>query len=184
VSGIVPADAYDVVSEIPLEGDSLLAGVIVLTFMILPFFTTVAADSLRAVPRSIIDGGMALGIDRWRTITRIQVPAAAPGLLAGAVLAIARAIGEAIALSMVAGSIAFIPSLEWGPKYFPFMPVRTMASAIVETGGEGMSVPLIHDALFGLAAILLVASLSLSLAARLIVNWYSRRLSLDSGRTL
>jgi len=156
----------------------------VLAFMILPFFVTVAADSLRAVPRSYVEGGLALGMNRWRSITRIQVPAAAPGLLAGAVLASARAIGEAIALSMVAGSIAFIPSLEWGLKYFPFMPVRTMASAIVETGGEGMSIPLIQNALFGLAALLLAASLSLSLIARWIVNWYGRRLSLDTGRSL
>lgn len=184
LSGLVPKDAYDVVTDIPLEGDSLLAGIIVLSFMILPFFVTVAVDSLRAVPRSYVDGGLALGIDRWRTITRIQLPAAAPGLLAGVVLAIARAIGEAIALSMVAGSIAFVPSAKWGLQYFPFMPVRTMASAIVETGGEGMSIPLIHDALFGLAAMLLLASLVLSLVARMIVNWWGRRLALDTGRSL
>ncbi len=184
LQGLVPADSYDVVTEVPLEGDSLLAGVIVLSFMILPFFVTVAVDALRAVPRSYTDGGLALGLSRWRSITRIQVPTAAPGLLAGAVLASARAIGEAIALSMVAGSIAFIPSLEWGLKYFPFMPARTMASAIVESGGEGMSIPLIQNAMFGLGALLLFASLSLSIIARVIVNWYGRRLSLDTGREL
>ncbi len=184
LSRVVPADSFEVVTDVPLEGDSLLAGVVVLSFMILPFFVTVAVDSLRAVPRSYVDGGLALGLDRWRAITRIQLPAAAPGLLAGAVLAIARAIGEAIALSMVAGSIAFIPTAKWGLKYFPFMPVRTMASAIVETGGEGMSIPLIQNALFGLAALLLLASLSSSLVARFIVNWWGRRLSLDTGRSL
>jgi ABC-type phosphate transport system permease subunit len=162
----------------------MLAGVVVLSFMILPFFVTVATDSLRAVPRSYVNGGLALGMQRWRAITRIQVPAAAPGLLAGAVLAAARAIGEAIALSMVAGSIAFIPSFEWGLKYFPFMPVRTMASAIVETGGEAMSIPEIEAALFGLAALLLFASLSLSLIARWVVDWYGKRISLASGRSL
>ena len=181
---LVPADSMDVVTEIPLEGASMLAGVIVLSFMILPFFVTVATDSLRAVPRSYVNGGMALGMHRWRAITRIQVPSAAPGLLAGVVLSAARAIGEAIALSMVAGSIAFLPSLEWGAKYFPFMPVRTMASAIVETGGEAMSIPDIEAALFGLAALLLLASLSLSLMARWVVNWYGKRISLASGRTL
>ncbi|MDZ4170346.1 MAG: phosphate ABC transporter permease subunit PstC [Coriobacteriia bacterium] len=181
---LVPADAMDVVPDVPLEGASLLAGVLVLSFMILPFFVTVAVDSLRAVPRGFFEGGLALGMHRWRAITRIQVPAAAPGLLAGAVLAAARAIGEAIALSMVAGSIAFIPSMEWGVQYFPFMPIRTMASAIVETGGEAMSIPDIEAALFGLAALLLVASLSLSLFARWIVDWYRRRLSLDTGRSL
>ncbi|TLM88425.1 MAG: ABC transporter permease subunit, partial [Actinobacteria bacterium] len=141
---LVPADAVDRVADVPLEGASLVAGIVVLSFMILPFFVTVAVDSLRAVPRSYTSGGLALGLHRWRVISRIQIPAAMPGLLAGAVLAAARGIGEAIALSMVAGSIAFIPTFKYGLQFFPFMPVRTMASAIVETGGEAMSVPAIE----------------------------------------
>lgn len=181
---LVPPDAVDKVVDVPLEGASLLAGSVVLSLMILPFFVTVAVDSLRAVPRPYLDGGLALGMRRWRVITRIQVPSAMPGLLAGAVLAAARGIGEAIALSMVAGSIAFIPTFKYGLQYFPFMPVRTMASAIVETGGEAMSVPAIEAALFGLAALLLLGSLGLSLSARSIVAWYGRRMSLDTGRSL
>ena len=82
----IPANAGDVMPDIPFDGTSLLAGVIVLTFMILPFFVTVAVDALRAVPRSYLDGGMALGMTRWRAITRLQIPAATPGLIAGIVL--------------------------------------------------------------------------------------------------
>lgn len=163
---LVPANAADVVTDIPLEGSSLLAGIVVLSFMILPFFVSVAVDSLRAVPRPYLTGGMALGMTRWRAITRIQLPAAAPGLVAGLVLAAARGIGEAIALSMVAGAIAYTPTLAHGPLYFLLMPVRTMASAIVESGGEAMSIPSIDAALFSLAALLLALSLALSLAAR------------------
>lgn len=181
---LLPADAMDVVTDIPLEGASLLAGIIVLTFMILPFFVTVAVDALRAVPKSYTQGGLALGMTRWRSIVRIQLPTAAPGLLAGAVLAAARGIGEAIALSMVAGSLAYTPSFEWGLQYFPFMPIRTMASAIVETGGEAMSIPVIEAALFGLAALLLVGSLALSVSARGIVAWYSNRMSISTDRSL
>ena len=106
----------------------------------------------------------------------------APGLLAGLVLAAARAIGEAIALSMVAGSLATTPGMSNGPLYFLLAPVRTMASAIVETGGEAMSVDPIKDALFGLATLLLLFSILLSLAARLAFAWYARRTCAEPAR--
>ena len=179
---LIPANSGDVVTEIPLDGSCLLAGVIVLSFMILPFFVTVAGDALRAVPRSYIDGGLALGLNRWRTITRIQVPAATPGLVAGIVLAASRAIGEAIALSMVAGAIAFVPTLQHGPLYFLLMPVRTIASAIVDTGGDAGDAPAIAAALFALASVLLVFSLSLSLAARWAFGFFSRRMNIVMDR--
>lgn len=179
---IVPANAADVYTDIPLDGSSLLAAIVVLSFMILPFFITVAVDSLEAIPRSYLDGGLALGMSRWRTITRIQIPAATPGLLAGLVLASARAIGEAIAISMVGGAIAYLPNLQAGPLYALLMPIRTMASAIVESGGEAMEVPSIGAALFGLAAILLIVSLLLSLFARSSFVWFNRRMSVETGR--
>lgn len=181
---VIPADAAEVVSEIPLDGASLLAGIIVLTFMILPFFVTVALDSLRSIPRSYTDGGLALGMTKWRTISRIQVPSAAPGLIAGVVLAAARAIGEAIALSMVAGALATAPSLAAGPMYALFYPVRTMASAIVEAGAEASNVPSISSAMFALASVLLVFSLVLSLLARWAFSAFNRRTSIDTGRRL
>jgi phosphate transport system permease protein len=180
----IPPNSFDAVPEIPLDGASLGAAVIVLAFMILPFFTSVAVDSLGAVPRTYIDGSVALGMTKWRAVSKVQVPAAAPGLLAGAVLASGRAVGEAIAISMVSGSIGFIPTLKHGLKYFPFMPVRTLAATLVENGGEVMSVPAIRVALFGLAALLLIWSLLLSLAARGLITWYSSRTAVSTGRNL
>jgi phosphate transport system permease protein len=179
---ILPANAADIYPDIPLEGASLLAAIVVLSFMILPFFVTVAVDSLNAIPRSYLDGGLALGLSKWRTITRIQIPAALPGLLAGIVLAAARAIGEAIAISMVAGAIAYTPSMQAGPLYFLLMPIRTMASAIVESGGEAMEVPAIGSALFALAALLLTASLLLSLFARVSFTWFNRKMKVVTSR--
>jgi phosphate ABC transporter permease protein PstC len=179
---ILPADAANVVTDIPLEGASMLAGILVLSFMILPFFVTVATDSLRAIPRSYVDGGLALGMTRWRTITRIQLPSAAPGLVAGIVLAAARGIGEAIALSMVAGAIAYVPNMNNGPLYFLLMPVRTMASAIVEIGGEAMNIPQVGSALFALAFLLLMISVVLSIIARWAFTMFNRRMGVVSGR--
>lgn len=181
-SHFVPGNSGDVLTDISLDGSCLLAAIVVLSFMILPFFVTVAVDSLRSVPRSYLQGGLALGMTRWRTITRIQVPAATPGLLAGIVLAAARAIGEAIAISMVAGSLAFIPNLAHGPLYFLLEPLRTMASAIVDTGSDAADVPSIAAALFALASMLLVFSLVLSLTARWIFIAFNKRLNVDTGR--
>jgi len=178
----VPGNSGDVLTDVSLDGTCLLAAVAVLSFMILPFFVTVAVDSLRAVPRSYLDGGLALGMTRWRTITRIQIPTAMPGLLAGIMLAAARAIGEAIAISMVGGSLAYVPNLVHGPLYFLLEPLRTMASAIVDTGSDAADVPAIAAALFALASVLLVFSLTLSLLARWVFTAYNRRLNVDTGR--
>jgi len=181
---LVPGNSGDVVTEIPIAGSCLLAAIVVVGFMILPFFVTVASDSLRAIPRSYIDGGLALGMTRWRTITRIQLPAAAPGLVAGIVLAAARGVGEAIAISMVAGAIAFIPNLAHGPLYMLLEPIRTMAAAIVENGGEAMDVPAMAAALFGLASLLLLLSVVLSLVARWSFGVFNRRMGVVSDRAL
>ncbi|MDR3685592.1 MAG: phosphate ABC transporter permease subunit PstC [Coriobacteriia bacterium] len=183
-NNLVPANSGDVVTEIPVNGSCLLAAIVVLGFMILPFFVTVATDSLRAIPRSYIDGGLALGMTRWRTITRIQLPAAAPGLVAGLVLAAARGIGEAIAISMIGGAIAFVPTLAHGPLYMLLEPIRTMASAIVENGGEAMDVPAMAAALFGLASLLLLFSISLSLVARWSFTQFNRRMGISSDRAI
>ncbi len=167
--------------DTPLDGTSYLAAVIVLTFMILPFFVTVATDALRAVPESYRLGGLALGMTQWRGITRLVVPSATPGLVAGLVLAAARAVGEAIALAMVAGSLAHIPNLSHGLVAF-LEPLRTMASAIVDNGESLAAVPQVQAALFGLAFLLLLFSLSLSLLARAAFGWFSKSMGLVSER--
>lgn len=166
-------------ADVPLDGQSLLVGIIVLTFMILPFFVTVATDSMRSVPESYKLGGLALGMSRWRTITRLVIPPALPGILAGLILAAARAVGEAIALSMVAGSLSNVPSPGHGLVFF-LEPVRTMASTIVENG-EALAVHSIESAMFGLGTLLLFSSLALSLAARLAFAWFQKRMGMTGG---
>ncbi len=169
-------------SDIPLDGSGLGVAIIVLTFMILPFFVTVATDSLRAVPQRYREGGLAIGLSPWRTVTRIVIPAATPGVTAGLVLAAARAIGEAIAISMVGGALAFIPKISDGPVML-LSPLRTMAAAIVENG-ETMNVAPIQSVLFALAAVLLLSSLSLSLLARVVFARLQRRMGVLSDREI
>lgn len=158
---------------IPLDGSSLIAGIVVLSFMILPFFITVATDALRSVPKTYKEASLALGVTDWRTITKVIIPVATPGIITGIILASARAVGEAIALSMVAGSMSLIPDPSHGLVFF-LEPIRTMASAIVdykETMGEATT----ESALFAVGSILLLISLLLSLAARFTFTWFQKR---------
>ena len=180
-TAFVSQDLANRYPDLSLTGESLLAGILVLAFMILPFFVSIATDSLRAVPESYRLGGLALGMTPWRAVTRLVVPPAIPGLVAGLVLASARAVGEAIALSMVAGAMSNVPSVAHGLVFF-LEPVRTMASAIVEGGDSMQQVPQIQAALFGVATVLLAMSLVLSVTARAASASFAKRMHLISDR--
>ena len=104
----------------------------------------------------------ALGVNRWRVIWSIAVRTARPAMIAAAVLATARALGEAIMLSMVSGSASFAPNPIDGVTFF-FEPTRPLASALVENV-EGLTVVPFGQTLFAFAAVLLVSSMFLSLA--------------------
>ncbi len=92
-------------------GDSLLAAIIVLAVMILPSIISVSETALQAVPKEYEEGSLALGATELETYFRISVPAAKSGIAAAVVLGIGRAIGEAMAIIMVAGNVANMPSI-------------------------------------------------------------------------
>ena len=161
-------------------GQTLLAAIIVLTFMIMPFFVSVAVDCLRAVPVSYRLGGHALGMPKWRVATRLVIPSASPGILAGLVLAAARGVGEAIAMAMVAGANAHIPRLSSG-IYAVLEPVRTLAAGIIQNG-DASSNPQILSVMYACAAVILLTSFVLSIVARIVTVGFQRRMRLMSGR--
>ena len=90
-------------------GADLLAAVIVLAIMILPTVISVSASAIRAVPGSLRAASLALGASKMQTIRRVTVPAAKSGILTGVVLGIGRALGEAMAINMVAGGAVNLP---------------------------------------------------------------------------
>jgi phosphate transport system permease protein len=92
-------------------GDSLLAAIIVLAVMILPSIISVSETALQAVPREYEEASLALGATELETYFRVSVPAAKSGIAAAVVLGIGRAIGEAMAIIMVAGNVANMPAL-------------------------------------------------------------------------
>jgi phosphate transport system permease protein len=151
-----------VANVVQLDGSSLAVGVLILTVMIVPIMIAIVVDALRAVPRSWTEGAAALGVNRWRVTWTITVRTARPAVIAAAVLATARALGEAIMLSMVAGSASFAPNPIDGLTFF-LEPTRPLASALVENV-EGLSVVPFGETLFAFAAVLLVSSMFLSLA--------------------
>ncbi|MDR0514271.1 MAG: phosphate ABC transporter permease subunit PstC [Coriobacteriaceae bacterium] len=111
-------------SVAPGNGLSLLAASILLGIMILPTIITVAKNSLDAVPQKYYEGALALGADHERATFRVLVPAALSGIMAGVVLGVGRAIGETMAVVMIAGNQPVIPESL-------FNGVRTMTANIV-----------------------------------------------------
>ena len=92
------------------KGQSLLAVMIVLAIMMLPTIVTVSETSIRAVPKSYKEGSLALGTSHIETTFKVVVPAAKSGILAGVVLGVGRAIGETMAIILVAGNSPIIPT--------------------------------------------------------------------------
>ncbi|GAC1438875.1 MAG: phosphate ABC transporter permease subunit PstC [Solirubrobacteraceae bacterium] len=169
---LVPFIGNDIVSThqktsveyvVQLSGSSLLVAVFILTIMISPIMIAIITDALRSVPRSWIEGSAALGVNRWRTMWVIAVRASRPAIIAAAVLATARALGEAIMLSMVSGSVAFAPNPLDGLTFF-FEPTRGLAATIVDNA-EALSVKPLGQTVYAFAAVLLVSSLFLSIGA-------------------
>ena len=104
-------------------GANVLSAVIVLAIMILPTVISVSASSLRAVPDSLRAASLALGASKMQTVFRVTIPAARSGILTGAVLGIGRALGEAMAINMVAGGSVNLP--------LPFNSVRFLTTQLV-----------------------------------------------------
>ena len=111
------------------SGTSMLAASIVLGIMILPTIISVSESAIRAVPESYYEGSLALGASHERSVFRVVLPAAASGVMAGVILGVGRAIGETMAVIMVAGNQAALPR-------GLFSGVRTMTANIVLVMGS------------------------------------------------
>lgn len=138
----------------PGNGLSLLAASILLGIMILPTVITVAKNALDAVPQSYYEGALALGATHERSVLRVLVPAAISGIMAGVVLGIGRAIGETMAVVMVAGNQPIIPASI-------FDGVRTMTANIVLE--MGYAADLHRGALIATGVVLFVFILLISM---------------------
>ncbi len=128
------------------DGASLLAAIIVLSVMSLPSIIKVALTALEAVPKEYEEGSLALGATPVETYFRVSVPAAKSGIAAAIVLGVGRAIGEAMAVIMVSGNVANMPSL--------FESVRFLTTAVSSEMSYVASGSLHQQALFSIALVL------------------------------
>ena len=140
-------------------GFGVLAASLVLAVMILPTILSISTDALNAVPRPLEEASLALGATWWQTMVHVIVPAAAPGILTAVVLAMARAVGETMAVQMLIGNTPqIITSL--------FTPTATLTSNIVVEMGNTPFGSVWGNALFLMAFVLLLISLGMILLIR------------------
>lgn len=145
------------------DGTSLLAAIIVLAIMILPSIIKVSVTALDAVPKEYEDASLALGASPVETFFRVSVPAAKSGIAAAVVLGVGRAIGEAMAVMMVAGNVANMPSL--------FQSVRFLTTAVASEMSYSSPGSLQRNALFSIALVLFLFIMLLNAA----LNFFLKR---------
>jgi phosphate transport system permease protein len=143
-------------------GFSIFTGGLVLTFMILPIISALSRDLFLTVPRELREGAMALGATQWEVIRGVVLPSTLSGVTAAMVLALGRALGEAIALSFIVGDVSQISASL-------FQPGATLAERMANQF-LGTSSNLQLSALWYCGLILLVIGLMTSLLARLIAR--------------
>ena len=142
-------------------GETWLAASILLGIMALPTIISVSEDAISSIPHEYKEGSLAIGATRWQTISRVIVPAALSGIAAAIILGIGRAIGETMAVMMVAGNAAVIPDPIWNV----LSPIRTLTATLGIEMGE-VSVGSEHySALFGIAVVLLIITLIINISA-------------------
>lgn len=144
-------------------GYSLIAGGMTLAIMILPLIMRTAEEALMAVPDTFREGSFGLGAGRLRTVFRIVLPSAMPGILSGIILAIGRIVGETAALIFTAGTMAQIPGL--------FQSGRTLAIHMYVLSGEGLHM----NEAYATAVVLLVVVLLMNALSALVAKKLTKK---------
>ena len=143
-------------------GDTLLAAIIVLAVMILPSIISVSETALRAVPREYEEASLALGATEIETYFRVTAPAAKSGIAAAVVLGVGRAIGEAMAIMMVAGNAANMPSL--------FSSVKFLTTAVASEMSYAPDGSLQKMALFSIGLVLFVFIMMINIILNVVLK--------------
>ena len=158
------------VFDLPV-GETGLAGSIVLAIMALPTIITVSEDAMRNCPRAMREASLALGATHWQTIYKVVIPFSISGITSGVVLGIGRAIGETMAVLMVTGNAAVIPTtiLE---------PLRTIPATIAAELGEAPAGGAHYEALFLLGVVLFLITMIINFS----VEYISSKTGAGFGR--
>ncbi|MFH1224939.1 MAG: phosphate ABC transporter permease subunit PstC [Candidatus Diapherotrites archaeon] len=142
-------DVIAPIAGIETTGYTILAGGIVLAIMVFPVIISVSTEVIASVPRELREASRALGATKWETVKYVTVRSIFPGIFAAIILGFGRAIGETMAVLMVVGNVAKVPSGIFDPAY-------PLPALIANNYGEMMSIPMYDSALL-LAALMLLA---------------------------
>ncbi|MBN1522218.1 MAG: phosphate ABC transporter permease subunit PstC [Candidatus Aureabacteria bacterium] len=151
------------------SGYSVLTAGIVLAIMIVPVIIHVSIEVFRTVPVELREASLSLGATKWQTIKHVVIRKALPGIIAAVVLGLSRAFGETMAVLMIAGNVARIPSSLFDAAY-------PLPALIANNYGEMLSVPLYDSALLLASLILMAIVLVFTIASRLILIKIERRI--------
>lgn len=139
-------------------GLTALTGSVILAFMAMPTIVSIAEDAITSVPRKYKEAALALGATEWQAIYRVIIPAAASGIVAAVMLGIGRVIGETMAVMMVTGNAARIPTTF-------LQPVRTLTATIAAEMGETVQGSDHYYALFAIGIVLFIITFIVNLIA-------------------
>jgi phosphate transport system permease protein len=149
-------------------GLTAFSAALILGIMVLPTVTSIVEDALTSIPKEYREAALAVGATKWETMTKITLPAAASGISTALILGIGRAIGETMAVLMVAGGSARIVLTF-------FKPARAMTSTIAAEMAEAVMGSDHYHALFGIAIVLFVMTLGFNIIADHISHRFHRR---------
>jgi phosphate transport system permease protein len=150
------------------NGYNVLSGGIVLAIMVFPVIISISSEVIETVPYSMREASLALGATKWQATKLVVMRSALPGLIAAIILGFARAFGETMAVLMVVGNVARVPSSVFDPAY-------PLPALIANNYGEMMSIPQYDSALLFAALVLLVVVFLFSVGARIILARVERR---------
>jgi phosphate transport system permease protein len=144
------------------SGYTIMAGAIVLAVMIIPFVLNILIDVFKTIPDELKEASLSLGASQWQTIKLVLLRKAFPGIISALGLGLSRAFGETIAVLMVVGNVAAIPTGVFQPGY-------PLPSLIANNYGEMLSIPMYDSALMLAALILFFVVLIFNFLSRLAI---------------
>jgi phosphate transport system permease protein len=166
---MVMASFFHSIFHSTMRLNALNAGM-ALSFAIIPLIYSIAEDSLNSVPRSLKEASLALGANRWQTASRVSLSVAMPGVLAGIILGLGRAVGETMIVLMASGNASILSANV-------FDSVRTMSATIAAELGEVVHGSPHYNVLFFIGASLFVFTLLINSLAHLTVGRLQRKLA-------
>ncbi|GHE32558.1 phosphate ABC transporter permease subunit PstC [Sphingobacterium griseoflavum] len=149
------------------NGLNALNGAMLLAVMALPTIITVAEDAMHAVPKTYKEASYGVGANKWQTLRKITIPAAAPGIIAAVMLGVGRAIGETMTVLMATGNAALLPNSM-------FASVKTMTATIAIEMGEVPYQTTHYYALYAIATALFIMTLAANMLGEYFINRFRK----------